>query len=239
MNEQNIETDTERFLEAMHCCGSRAIRGSAWISFDAEKKSTSPAILFPFTSISVLIVLMSLFVMSFDWGGWSWSSWTYALSFIVLVPLVLLESARRVIITGGGFIILFLTVLVDAGMPRYFGYSLADYNLYDKFAHFAGAATITLFLWAVTWWTLSPAGPSKTERRRILLITIVIVIVASTLFKSTEYLGDFLYGLKNTHGYVDTVSDLIFNVAGIAAAAIVISRHNYSVLRRPFWYAED
>lgn len=193
--------------------------------------------MFPFASISVLIVLSALFIMALARGGWTWSSWTYALSFVIMIPLVPLESHRKVIISGGGFVVLLFMVVIDAGMPGYFGYSLSDYNLYDKAAHYMGAAGITLFLWSVIWWTISPSGPPKTNGRRVLLITIIIMVVLSTFFKSTEYIGDYLYGWKNIHGYVDTVSDLMFNLAGIAAAGIVIKRHNYSVLKQPFWHS--
>lgn len=218
--------------------GGGAASGSVFGALETKKNTTTPSIVFPFASISVLVILMTLFVMALEWGGWTWSSWTYALSFVILAPLVLLESNRRVIITGGGFVILILMVLIDAGMPGYFGYGLSDYDFYDKFAHYAGAAGITLFLWSVIWWTISPSGPPKVDGRKILIMTVVAMIALSTFFKFSEYIGDFLYGFKNAHDNVDTVGDLIFNLAGIAAAAIVIGRHNLSVLKRPFWHAE-
>ena len=233
-----METDTGRRLQTMQHYGTRALLGSARASFETKKKLLPSTIVFPFASVSVLVILLSLFIMSFEWGGWGWPTCTYAFSFVILAPLILLECNRKATITGGGFVILILMVLIDAGMPRHFGYTLADYNLYDKFAHYAGAAGITLFLWSVVWWTVSPSGPQKTDSSKILLITVVVMAVVSMLFKFAECMGDSLFGFANTHGYIDTVSDFIFNIAGIAAAAVVIKRHNYSVIKRPFWYAE-
>lgn len=238
MPTQQGENDLERFSRNILNLANRTGREPAWRSRKARKGHGSAARVFPFASISVLVVLLTLFIMALVRGGWTWSSWTYALSFAILVPLVPLESRRKAVISGGGFIVLFLTVVTDAGMPGYFGYSASLPDWYDRAAHYMGAACITLFLWSIIWWTKSPSGPPKKGGQRVLLTTIVAMVALSTLFKATEYMGDFLYGLTNTHGYVDTAGDLMFNLAGIAAASIVIKRHNYSVLKRPFWYSE-
>jgi hypothetical protein len=192
----------------------------------------------PFASISVLVILGTLFSMSMMWGGWSWSSWTYAFSFAIMIPLVFIERYRRAVITGGAVILLFFMVLIDAGMPGYLGYSPSDLNWYDNIAHYLGAVGLTLFLWAFMWWTISPAGPPKENGYSKFVLTIVIMLVVSVFFEFTEFFSDFLFGWRNFHPGVDTIGDLIFDVAGVMTAAFVIGRHRYSPLKRPFWYSE-
>jgi len=193
---------------------------------------------FPFASISVLIVLSTLFIMSMYNGGWTWSSWTYAFSFAILVPLMVLERYRRVIITGGALILLFFMVVIDAGMPGYFGYSPSDLNWYDNLAHYLGALVITMFLWAFIWWTASPSGPPSENGHRKFVLTITVMLVVSVFFEFTEFFSDVLFGWTNFHPGVDTIGDLIFDVAGVLTAGFVIGRHRYSPLKRPFWHAE-
>jgi hypothetical protein len=176
--------------------------------------------------------------MSMMWGGWSWSSWTYAFSFAIMIPLVFIERYRRAVITGGAVILLFFMVLIDAGMPGYLGYSPSDLNWYDNIAHYLGAVGLTLFLWAFMWWTISPAGPPKENGYSKFVLTIVIMLVVSVFFEFTEFFSDFLFGWRNFHPGVDTIGDLIFDVAGVMTAAFVIGRHRYSPLKRPFWYSE-
>ncbi|MEM0344273.1 MAG: hypothetical protein QXQ13_06830 [Thermoplasmata archaeon] len=193
---------------------------------------------FPFASISVLVVLVTLFTMSMIRGGWSWSSWTYAFSFAIMLPLVAIEVKRRAVITGGAVILLFFMVLIDAGMPGYLGYSPSDLNWYDNVAHYLGALVLTLFLWAFLCWTLSPDGPPKENGHRKFLLTIVAMLVVSVFFEFTEFFSDMLFGWRNFHPGVDTIGDIIFDTAGVMTAALVIGRHRYSPLKRPFWHAE-
>jgi len=193
---------------------------------------------FPFASMSVLVVLSTLFVMSMIRGGWTWSSWTYALSFAILGPLMILERFRRVVITGGALILLFFMVVVDAGMPGYFGYNPSDLNWYDNLAHFLGALGITMFLWAFIWWTVSPSGPPRENGHRKFVLTIAIMLVMSVFFEFTEFFSDILFGWTNFHPGIDTVGDIIFDVAGVLTAGFVIGRHRYSPLKRPFWHIE-
>jgi len=193
---------------------------------------------FPFASMSVLVVLSTLFIMSMIRGGWTWSSWTYAFSFALLVPLMILERFRRAVITGGALILLFFMVVVDAGMPGYFGYSQSDFNWYDNLAHFLGALGITMFLWAFIWWTFSPSGPPKENGHRKFVLTIAIMLVVSVFFEFTELFSDVLFGWANFHPGIDTVGDLIFDIAGVLTAAFIVGRHRYSPLKRPFWHAD-
>ncbi len=193
---------------------------------------------FPFASVSVLVILGTLFSMSMLWGGWSWSSWTYAFSFGILVPLVLIERYRKAVITGGAVILLFFMVLIDAGMPGYLGYSPSDLNWYDNVAHYLGTACLTLFLWAFMCWTLSPNGPPRENGHKKFLAIIAIMLTISIFFEFTEFFSDILFGWRNFHPGVDTIGDLIFDVAGVMTAAFVIGRHRYSPLKRPFWHAE-
>jgi hypothetical protein len=193
---------------------------------------------FPFASLSVLVILGTLFSMSMMWGGWSWSSWTYAFSFAIMIPLLLLERYRKVVITGGALILLTFMVLIDAGMPGYLGYSPSDLNWYDNVAHYLGAAGLTLFLWAFMWWTISPTGPPKENGYSKFVLTIAVMLVVSVFFEFTEFFSDFLFGWQNFHPGVDTIGDIIFDTAGVLTAAFVIGRHRYSPLRRPFWNAE-
>ena len=193
---------------------------------------------FPFASVSVLVILATLFTMSMIKGGWTWSSWTYSFSFVILVPLVILERRRKAVITGGAVVLLFFMVLIDAGMPGYFGYSPSDLNWYDNLAHFMGTLVLTLFLWGFIWWTLSPTGPPKTNGTRKFVLTVVTMVVISVFFEFTEFFSDFLFGWANFHPGVDTIGDLIFDIAGITTASIAIARHRVSPLRKPFWLAE-
>jgi hypothetical protein len=193
---------------------------------------------FPFASVSMLVILGTLFVMSMIRGGWSWSSWTYAFSFVIVVPLAFFEHYRKAVITGSAMILLFFMALIDAGMPGYFGYSPSDYNWYDNWAHLIGTFGLTLFLWAFIWWTLRPDGPPNSNGTRKFVLTITIMVVVSFFFEFTEFFSDYLFGWTNFHPGIDTIGDLIFDFAGIACAAVLIARHRYSPLKKPFWYAE-
>ncbi len=231
------ESDLARF--------SKRMRG---LSANQEERSRLPPSVprsawslsgFPFSSLSVLIVLMTLFLMSMERGGWSWSSWTYAFSFVIGVPLVLLELKRKVVITGGALILLFLMVVIDAGMPGYFGYSPSDANWYDNWAHLLGAVAITFFLWSFIWWTLSPTGPPAENGTRKFVLVIVTMFVVSFFFEFTEFFTDAIFGWSNFHPGIDTVGDLIFDFAGTICAGIVIARHRVTVIRKPFWHWDN
>jgi len=193
---------------------------------------------FPFGSVAVLIVLMTLFLMSMERGGWSWSSWTYAFSFTIGIPLVLLELKRKVVITGGALILLFFMVLIDAGMPGYLGYSPSDLNWYDNLAHLLGTAALTLFLWSFLWWALSPTGPPAENGARKLVLVMATMFVVSFLFEFTEFFTDAIFGWSNFHPGIDTAGDLIFDSAGIICSVIVIARHRVCAIRKPYWNRE-
>jgi hypothetical protein len=47
-----------------------------------------------------------------------------------------------------------------------------------------------------------------------------------------------MFGWTNFHVGIDTVGDLIFDIAGVITAALAISRHRVSLVRRPFWHSE-
>ncbi len=209
----------------------------------SEREKYRPPVLswagFPFASISVLVVLFTLFVMSMERGGWTWSSWTYAFSFTIMLPLVALEIKRKAIITGGALLMLFFMVVIDAGMPGMFGYSPSDLNWYDNIAHLLGALVMTFFLWSMMCWTLSPNGPPATNGRRKYWAAIVTMLVVSFFFEFTEFFTDIMFGWSNFHPGIDTAGDLIFDFAGIFVAGVVIARHRVSVLRIPFWHAEN
>ncbi len=193
---------------------------------------------FPFASVSVLVILVTLFMMSMEGGGWSWSSWTYAFSFVIMIPLVVFEIKRKAVITGGAIILLFFMVLIDAGMPGYFGYSASDLNWYDNLAHYLGTLVMTMFLWSFICWTVSPTGPPSRNGRRKLVLAVMTIIVVSVFFEFTEFVTDFVFGWSNFHPGVDTTGDIIFDVAGAFTAAVVIARHRVSTLKRPFWHNE-
>lgn len=193
---------------------------------------------FPFGSVSVLVILVTLFLMSMERGGWTWSSWTYAFSFIMFVPLALFELKRKAVVTGGAVLLLFFMVLVDAGMPGMFGYSPSDLNWYDNLAHLLGALVLTWFLWAFICWAQSPTGPPVVNGRRKFWTAVLAMVLVSVVFEFTEFFTDILFGWSNFHPGVDTAGDIIFDLAGIAVAGIVIARHRISPIRRPFWHAE-
>lgn len=194
---------------------------------------------FPFASVSVILMLLSLFVLSMYLGGWTWSSWTYAFSLGLALPLVAIEVKRKAVITGGAVLLLAFTVVIDAGLPQYFGYSPSNLSWYDLTAHFLGAMLLTIFLWSFIWWTLSPTGPPRENGRRKFVFAITTVLLVSVTFEFTEFLTDALFGWGNFHPGIDTLGDLIFDVAGVMTAAVLISRHRVSALRMPFWHAEN
>jgi hypothetical protein len=193
---------------------------------------------FPFASVSVLVMLLSLFSLSMYLGGWTWSSWTYAFSLGIAFPLVAIEVKRKAIITGGAAILLAFTVIIDAGLPRYFGYSPSNLSWYDLTAHFLGALLLTLLLWSFICWTLSPTGPPKENGRRKFVFAITTMLVVSVVFEFAEFMTDMFFGWGNFHPGIDTLGDLIFDIAGVMTAAVMISRHRVSALRKPFWHSE-
>ncbi len=239
MTEQPKETDLARFSRIMHALGDRALHRSAWHSREAKKQPRNLLAGFPFISLSVLIILLTLFIMSMERGGWSWSSWTYSFAFVIMVPLVLFELKRKAVITGGAIILLFFMVVMDAGMPGYFGYSPSDTNWYDNWAHLIGTAAMTLFLWSFLCWTLSPTGPPKTNGMRKFVFTIATMVVISFFFEFTEFFTDAIFGWTNFHPGIDTIGDLIFDMAGITIAGLMIGRHRVSLIKRPFWHTES
>lgn len=242
MGDEGKGTDLERFSRIMRALGNRAHQRSAWVSqrarAAASKKSRTPLAEFPFASMSVLVILLTLFIMTMERGGWGWSSWTDAFAFVIIVPLILFEHKRKAVITGGAIMLLFFMILVDAGMPGWFGYSPSDLNWYDNWAHLIGTFGMTLFLWSFLCWSLSPTGPPTTNGRRKFVFAIATMVVVSIFFEFTEFFSDAIFGWTNFHPGIDTVGDLIFDFAGIASAGLVIARHRLSVIKRPFWHAE-
>ncbi len=192
----------------------------------------------PFASVSVLVMLLSLFMLSMYLGGWTWSSWTYAFSLGIAFPLVAVEVKRKAVITGGAILLLAAAVIVGAGLPQYFGYSASHLSFYDLAAHYLGTMFLTVFLWSLMCWTASPSGPSRENGRMNLLIAVAVLLAVSVTFEFAEFITDMLFGWSNFHPGVDTLGDLIFDVAGVVTAAVLISRHKVSVLRRPFWHED-
>ena len=235
----NAETDVARYSRRMGPNGSGEVSGPAVNHHCDLPKSNIRWLAFPFASVSVLVILVTLFLMSMERGGWTWSSWTYAFSFVIMIPLVALEIKRKAIITGGAVVLLFFMVLIDAGMPGYFGYSPSDLNWYDNLAHYLGGLALTIFLWSFICWTVSPSGPPRTNGRRKFLLAIMTMVIISFFFEFTEFFTDAIFGWSNFHPGIDTAGDLIFDFAGILTAAMVIARHRVSALKRPFWQAES
>ncbi len=192
----------------------------------------------PYASLSVLVILVSLFSLSMYLGGWTWSSWTYALSLAIAFPLVAIELKRKAVITGGALLLLAFTVIIDAGLPQYFGYSPSHLSWYDLTAHFLGAVFVTILLWSVICWTVSPTGPPKVNGHRKMLLAVTLVLIVSVGFEFAEFVTDVFFGWRNFHPGIDTLGDLIFDVAGVMTAALLISRHRVSAIRMPFWHAE-
>ena len=181
---------------------------------------------------------MSMFLLSMHLGGWTWSSWTYAFSLGIAVPLAIIEIKRRAIITGAAIILFSATALVAAGLPQYFGYSVSNLSWYDLAAHFLGALALTVLAWSVLCWILRDDGFIDSPRRALALVAMAM-IAASVTFELLEYWTDAVLGWTNFHAGIDTVGDVIFDVAGVMTAALVIRRHGVSVIRRPFWMTES
>jgi len=167
------------------------------------------------------------------------SSWTYAFALGIIVPLAILEWKRKVVISGFAVLLLFFMVVIDAGLPGYFGYNPSDYNWYDNLAHFLGTLVLTLFLWSFICWTASPTGPPRVNGHRKFLAAIITMLLISFVFEFAEFFTDAFFGWANFHPGIDVVGDLIFDTAGIAVAAFMIARHKTSVVRRPFWHSEE
>lgn len=227
----NIQRFNQRMLELE---SSRAKAADV-----PERRSVLSWLDFPFASVSVIVVLLSLFSLSMYLGGWTWSSWTYALSLFIVFPLVAIEIKRKAVITGGAAILLVFTVIIDAGLPQYFGYSPSDMSWYDLTAHFLGALVLTIFLWSVLCWTVSPSGPPKENGRRKIAVAVVAILLVSFIFELMEFMTDFFFGWRNFHPGIDTLGDLIFDVAGVITAAFLISRHRVSAIKRPFWHESE
>lgn len=191
----------------------------------------------PFASISMLVILASLFLLSMYLGGWTWSSWTYAISLGIMVPLVAIEVKRRAVITGAAILLFSVTALIAAGLPQYFGYSTSDLSWYDLTAHYLGALALTVLVWSVLCWVRSDVGRAV-NRRGMFLFVVAGMIAASISFELLEYSTDALLGWTNFHAGIDTIGDIIFDVAGVMTAAMVIARHRVIVIRRPFWQTE-
>ncbi len=234
------KSDLERYTQRMYGVRPRSLssRGD-WPHCILPRRSLLSWLGFPFASVSVLVILTTLFAMSMERGGWTWSSWTYAFAFFIMIPLVLVEFKRRAVITGAAIMLLFFMVLIDAGMPGMFGYNPSDLNWYDNLAHFLGALVLTWFLWAFICWAVSPTGPPRTNGRRKFWLTVVTMALVSLIFEFMEFFTDAIFGWTNFHPGIDTAGDLIFDFAGILTAAVVISRHRVSPIRRPFWHAES
>jgi len=231
------ETDLTRFSRKMSKSGVREIWEPAPVQDTDQKYSSWLSI--PFASVSVFVILISMFTVSMHLGGWTWSSWTYAFALGIIVPLAILEWKRKVVISGFAVLLLFFMVVIDAGLPGYFGYNPSDYNWYDNLAHFLGTLVLTLFLWSFICWTASPTGPPRVNGHRKFLAAIITMLLISFVFEFAEFFTDAFFGWANFHPGIDVVGDLIFDTAGIAVAAFMIARHKTSVVRRPFWHSEE
>ena len=206
------------------------------VDFPSRRRSSMRTGEFPFASLSVLIILSSLFMLSMHLGGWTWSSWTYAFSLSIAVPLVAIEVRKKAVITGAALLLLFFTVVIDAGLPQYFGYSSSDLSWYDLTAHYLGALLLTVLLWSVLCWTWSN-GEGHVESRARFFAAVTTVVMVSMIFEVLELSTDSVLGWGNSRGVVDTVGDMIFDLAGIFTAAILIARHRFIAIRRPFWHS--
>jgi len=191
---------------------------------------------FPYASISMLVILTSMFLLSMHLGGWTWSSWTYAISFGIMVPLVAIEVKRRAVITGAAILLFSITALIAAGLPQYFGYSTSDLSWYDLTAHYLGALALTVLLWSVLSW-IRTDGDRADYSRVWLILAVGGMLVASVAFELLEFFTDAFLGWTNFHAGIDTVGDIMFDIAGVTSAALIISRHRVSAIKLPFWHA--
>src|SRR4030065_14969 len=88
--------DVHYYARRMHALSAHAMHEQARPpKDDASKVSVLSWRGFPFASISVLVVLLTLFMMSMERGGWTWSSWTYAPDFLLVVLHMLDPEPNR------------------------------------------------------------------------------------------------------------------------------------------------
>ncbi len=138
-------------------------------------------------------------------------------------------------ITGGAMLLLFFMVVLDSGMPGYFGCSVSDTNWYDNWAHLVGVFGMTMLLWSFLCWAPGSDRPRGGNGTRRFVLVIGTMVAVSFLFDFIEFLTDALFGWTNFHPGTDTVGDLTFDLAGVTIGGLVISRHGASLLSRPFW----
>ncbi len=191
----------------------------------------------PFASLSLFAILGLLFMLSMHLGGWTWSSWTYAFSLCMVAPLAVIEVKRKAVITGAAIFLVSVTAVIAAGLPQYFGYSVSDLSWYDLTAHYLGALTLTVVLWSMLYWTRVVNGPAAASRA-CFYVAVIGMLVASVTFELLEFFTDAAFGWTNFHSGVDTVGDILFDVAGVMSAATLIARHRIVAMRLPFWHAD-
>lgn len=177
-----------------------------------------------------------MFVVSMHLGGWTWSSWTYAFSLGIVAPLAVIEIKRKAVVTGAAILLISITAMIAAGLPQYFGYSTSDLSWYDLTAHYLGALTLTVLLWSVLYWAKVVGGPASAAKR-CLYAAVIVMLAASVMFEMLEFSTDAVLGWTNFHAGVDTMGDVIFDIAGVTSAAILVARHGIIAMKLPFWHA--
>lgn len=148
-----------------------------------------------------------------------------------------IEVKRKAAITGAAILLVSVTAVIAAGLPQYFGYSVSDLSWYDLTAHYLGALTLTVVLWSVLYWTKAVNAPA-TVSRACFYMAVVGMLVACVTFELLEFFTDAAFGWTNFHPGVDTIGDILFDVAGVVSAATLIARHGIVAMRLPFWHAD-
>jgi len=160
--------------------------------------------------------------------GWNFTTGTYVVGLIALIPAGLLEArANRPLrlwaatLSGG---IVFLT----AGYPGLFDY--VGYEFFDLLAHFSSGLSLTLLLWAGAASAFLLVGVPRAVDAGALWLIPLIVLALGGIFEGLEYITDAVFEWSNYHGLLDALSDFIADGLGVVAGILMIARWRPSLL---------
>lgn len=173
-------------------------------------------------TLGLALLLVALLLHLRAEGGWNFTTGTYVVGLVALVPVALLEARTRrplqlwaAALSGG---IVFLT----AGYPSLFDY--VRYQSFDLLAHFSSGLSLTLLLWAGAYSVLLVVGIPHPERVGALWIAPVVVLAIGALFEALEYLTDAAFAWSNYKGALDALADFVADGMGVILGTVLVAR---------------